>query len=72
MEKLKNQFTINLNDEDAQKLKALANYYNRKPCEILRLLAQPQILKEFIKMNCELYPENKNTPQKAIFKKETF
>ena len=72
MEKLKNSYSVNLDDDTADTLEALARELQRKHRELLRLLVAPVIRKEWERVNAEKFPENKNTPQKAIFKKETF
>ena len=53
MGKLKNQFTINLDDDAAQALQYIARIQQRKPAELLRLLAEPIIYKELAKV-CNL------------------
>lgn len=68
MEKLKNQFTINLDDPTARQLELLANHYQRKPRELLRLLLVPAMRDLWAKMQQEEHPENKNAPVLATFK----
>lgn len=58
MGKNKNPYTVNLDDESAQTLEALARATQRKPRELLRLLLVPVIFNEWIKHNQE-NPENK-------------
>ena len=70
MEKLKNSYSINLDDETADTLEALARELQRKPRELLRLLIAPIIRQEWEKLNRERYPENKQAPQVAHFTKE--
>lgn len=53
MAKYINQFTVNLTDEDAQRLNYLAKVKQRKPAELLRLILSPAILNEFIKQQRE-------------------
>ena len=67
MEKLQNQFTINLDDDTADTLEALARELQRKPRELLRLLVTPIIRKEWERVNREKYPENKEEPKPARF-----
>ena len=67
MEKLKNQFTINLDDDTADTLEALARELQRKPRELLRLLVAPVIRKEWQRVNAEKFPENKEEPKPARF-----
>lgn len=66
MAKLKNQFTINLDDETAQKLEKLAELLQRKPAELLRLLVVPSISESWIKWNLD-QPENQHQPQEAHY-----
>ena len=49
MAKLKNQITINLDQEAAQMVEYLANHYQRKPAELLRLLVVPTLCQELAK-----------------------
>lgn len=56
--KLKNQFTINLDDGTAQAVEKLAKYYNRKPAELLRLLLLPSISDQWAKVQTIEHPEN--------------
>lgn len=59
MEKLKNQITINLNDESAQLVQALANHCQRKPAELVRLLLVPVLFDEWAKVQTIEHPENR-------------
>ena len=67
MEKLQNQFTINLDDDTAETLEALARELQRKPRELLRLLVAPVIRKEWERVNAEKFPENKEPFKPALF-----
>lgn len=67
MEKLKNSYSINLDDDTADTLEALARELQRKPRELLRLLVAPIIRKEWERVNREKYPENQQAPQVAHF-----
>lgn len=63
MEKLKNQFTINLDDETARAVEALARITQRKPAELLRLLVIPQVfakLSEAATIKTEIKPAHFN------------
>lgn len=63
MEKLKNQFTINLDDETAQAVESLARITQRKPAELLRLLVVPQVfakLSEAATIKTEMTPAHFN------------
>ena len=50
MGKLKNQFTINLDDDAAQALQYIARIQQRKPAELLRLLVIDPIYKELARI----------------------
>ena len=67
-QKLKNQFTINLNDDAALLVAQLAEYYNRKPAELLRILVSPVLFAEFAKIQTIQQP-NTNAPTVAKYKK---
>ena len=58
MAKLKNQITINLNDEAAELVQILADYYQRKPAELVRLLLVPVLVDQFAKVQRQTHPEN--------------
>ena len=65
MEKLNNSYSINLDDDTAKTLEALARELQRKPRELLRLLVAPIIRKEWERVNREKYPENQTAPTVA-------
>lgn len=67
--KLLKQFTINTDEDTAQRIETIAEHYQRKPAELLRLLLAPVVLNEFIKVTNQEHPENTNAPQLAIFKR---
>lgn len=67
-EQLNNAITINVNDEIAQQIKALATYHNRKPAELLRLLLTPAIINEYAKIMLLKHDENRQPMTQAIFK----
>lgn len=50
MAKLKNQFTVNLDDDTAEALQNLARLTQRKPAELLRLLVIDPIYNELAKI----------------------
>ena len=58
MEKLTNQFTINLDDQTAETLRALARETQRKPAELLRLLVVPVIRSRWLEWNKENHPQS--------------
>ena len=59
MEKLKNQITINLNDESAALVQKLADIYQRKPAELVRLLVVPQLSNLWAEVQRQEHPENR-------------
>lgn len=58
--KLLNKYTINFDDDIKNMIEFIADSYQRKPAELLRLLLTPTIQNEFIKLMQEKHPENKN------------
>lgn len=68
MEKLKNGYTINVDDELKNMIEALAQYYQRRPRELLRLFLRKIIIDEYAKMQLSLNKNNDNDLQVAIFK----
>ena len=67
MEKLKNSYSINLDDDTAATLEALARELQRKPRELLRLLCVPVIRAEWVRLQKELHPENNQPPKEAHY-----
>ena len=67
VEKLKNQFCINLDDATAQQVEAIAEAYQRKPAELLRLLLAPVLRNEWAKIQREEHPENREPLTLARF-----
>ena len=67
--KLDNSFTINVDQPTAEQIEKLAQYYQRKPSEFLRLILAPVLRDYWAKMQREEHPENKQEPTLAIFKK---
>ena len=67
-EKLTNCYSVNLDEESAQMIEAIAREQQRKPRELLRLLLKPIIKAEWIKLQTEQHPENNNAPTVAQFK----
>ena len=68
MEKLKNGYTINVDDELKNMIEYLAQYYQRRPRELLRLFLRKIIIDEYAKMQLSLNKNNDNDLQVAIFK----
>lgn len=67
MAKLQNQFTINTDDETRAQIEKIAEYYQRKPAELLRLILAPALRNEWAKIQQQEHPENQATPVVAIF-----
>ena len=68
-EKLTNCYSINLDDPTAQQLETLAEYYQRKPRELLRLIVGPALRNLWAEMQRQEHPENQTAPMVATFKK---
>lgn len=66
--KLNNQYTINVNDDINELIEKIASYYNRKPCELLRMLVIPQLHNEYAKMMRLAHTENTEPLKQATFK----
>ena len=71
MEKLKNQFNISLDDDTAAMVRHLAQTYQRKPAELLRLLVVPAVNDLFLKTESQR-PENQTQPTPAHFVRDPF
>lgn len=67
--KNKNAFTINLNDDYKSMIEKLAQYHQRKTADLLRILLQPVLINEYVKIQKCLFKENAQPLQEAIFKK---
>lgn len=65
--KLNNQFCINLDDATAQQVEQIAEYYQRKPAELLRLLLAPVLRNEWATIQRQEHPENQAAPTLARF-----
>lgn len=66
--KLNNQYTINVNDDIKELIEKIALYYDRKPCELLRMLVIPQLHNEYAKMMRLAHTENTEPLKQATFK----
>ena len=66
--KLNKQFTINTDEETARQIELIAEYYQRKPRELLRLILAPALRDLWAKMQREQHPENKQAPTLARFR----
>lgn len=67
-EKLTNCYSINLDEESAAMIEAIAREQQRKPRELLRLLLKPVIRAEWIKLQTQTHQENQQAPTVAKFK----
>lgn len=65
-----NAITINVSDDVRAEIDAIAEYYQRKPAELLRLLLVPVIVKEYADIMIKKHPENDAQASPAIFKKQ--
>ena len=65
--KLQNQFTINTDDETRAQIERIAEHYQRKPAELLRLLLAPALCNEWAKIQQQEHPENQAAPTLARF-----
>ena len=62
-------FTIHLDEPTAEQITTLAEHYQRKPAELLRLVLVPALCELWAKMEREKHEENKQAPTLARFKK---
>ena len=67
-EKLKNQVTINLTDDDMQLLNVLCDAHNRRAGELVRILLKPALRNEFTKLMQNQHAENNEPLTIPIFK----
>lgn len=65
--KLQNQFCVNVDDATAQQIIKIAEYYQRKPAELLRLLLAPVLRNEWATIQRAEHPENQTAPTLARF-----
>jgi len=61
--------TIHLDEPTAQQVETLAEYYNRKPAEFLRLILAPTLRNYWAEMERNEHAENKTEPTLARFTK---
>ena len=69
MSKLSNSYTINFDEDYSKLIEELAQAYQRKPRELLRLLLVPIIHDKYAELEQMKQGENPNTWAKAIYKK---
>ena len=65
--KLTKQFTINTDEETARQIELIADLYQRKPAEFLRLLLGPALRDEWAKIQRQEHPENAEPLTVATF-----
>ena len=64
---LNNQYCINVTDEIAQLINAIAEHEQRKPAELLRLLLVPALRSAWVQIQREEHQENNEPPTVAKF-----
>jgi hypothetical protein len=64
-----NAITINLNDDYKAMIDKLAQYYQRKTADYIRVILQPVLIDEYKKMMLSIHKENTQPIKQAIFKK---
>ena len=67
--KYNHAITINIDDALYNEVQILAEYYQRKNADLLRLLLTPVIIDAYAKMQREKHPENKSALKRATFRK---
>jgi len=65
--KLVKQYCVNLDADTGAMLERLAELYQRKPSELIRLLIAKPLRDEWSKVQREEHPENQEQPQPARF-----
>ena len=65
--KLTRQYCLNVDEPTADQIEKLAELYQRKPAELLRLLLVPALCREWAKIQKQEHPENKTEPTLARF-----
>ena len=64
-----NAITINLNDDYKAMIDKLAQFYQRKTADYIRVILQPLLIDEYKKMMLLSHKENTQPIQQAIYKK---
>lgn len=64
---LNNGYTINVDDNTAALIEAIAEHEQRKPRELLRLLLIPALRQRWAEIQRQEHPENTEPMQAAIF-----
>lgn len=65
--KLNYQYCINVDEETAAQIERIAEYCQRKPAELLRLILAPALRDEWAKIQRQEHPENNTAPTLARF-----
>lgn len=61
-------YTVRLNEETSAQLEKLAEIYQRKPSELIRLLLVPELIRQWAKVQTLEHQENQLPMSAAIFK----
>lgn len=69
MAKNNNVYTINLSDDLKNIITRLADYYNRRPADLLRLIITPALIDAYAVMQQQQHEKNNEPWTVAIFKK---
>lgn len=67
--KLKYAITINLDEALYNEVKIIADYYQRRSADLLRLLLKPIIINEYAKIQRATHSENRQPMTEARFTK---
>ena len=62
-------YTVNLDENTARQVELIAQRYQRKPAELLRLLLVPALCNEWAKIQKQEHAENNDAPTVATFHK---
>ena len=65
--KLNCQYCINVDEETAAQIEQIAEYCQRKPAELLRLIRASALRDEWAKIQRQEHPENNTAPTLARF-----
>jgi len=67
MQKLTNSITINVDDATRAEIEKIAQYYQRKPAEMIRLLLIPALTRQYAIIQRLQHTENTQPLTPAIF-----
>ena len=62
-------YTIHVDENTANQINKLADYFQRKPAEFLRVILAPRLVELWAVMEREQHTENQEPPHLARFKK---